>query len=316
MQSPMKHHFLPVFYLKQWATETKGRVVEFSKPYRNVVKPRRVHPDGTGYIYRLYASEGLPDEIACEMESKFLSPVDSKAADALNSLLGCEAMTSSQREAWSVFLASLMCRMPEDVRLTKEMLMELAQEVAPSLKRFYEASKPVDQPSKFEELTVEFVANASGRAMSRLRGIMSHGRLIEGLSAMHWDVMTLNGRRQLLTSDRPVIYTNVLGNVSSHLVVPIGPNRVFIAVKSEDLLRKLKGVSVDKLIAEVNVTVVGQADRYVFGTDDSQLRFVQNRMGQSKTPQLISRLIEFQRERITDIKAAISNLPLETEYPT
>ena len=33
-----KHHYLPVFYLKQWAGKD-GRLCEFSRPYKNV-KPK------------------------------------------------------------------------------------------------------------------------------------------------------------------------------------------------------------------------------------------------------------------------------------
>ena len=53
-----KHHYLPVFYLKEWAGPD-GRICEYSRPY-DVVKPKRVHPGGTGYVRGLYAIEGLP----------------------------------------------------------------------------------------------------------------------------------------------------------------------------------------------------------------------------------------------------------------
>ncbi|WP_157940870.1 hypothetical protein [Agrobacterium bohemicum] len=76
------------------------------------------------------------------MERDFLSPVDSKAASALNSLKQGEALSEAQRGAWSMFIASLICRMPEDVRLIKQMLAELGRGTAPSLRRFYDASIP------------------------------------------------------------------------------------------------------------------------------------------------------------------------------
>jgi uncharacterized protein DUF4238 len=36
-----KHHYIPVFYLKQWAG-ADGRLCQYSRPY-NRVKPKRVH---------------------------------------------------------------------------------------------------------------------------------------------------------------------------------------------------------------------------------------------------------------------------------
>jgi hypothetical protein len=47
-----KHHYIPVFYLKGWGGPG-GCVCEYSRPFK-VVKPRRVHPDGTGYERGLY----------------------------------------------------------------------------------------------------------------------------------------------------------------------------------------------------------------------------------------------------------------------
>ena len=69
MADPVKHHFLPVFYLKNWCLHD-GKLVEYKVPYKNIVKPRRIHPQGTGYIDKLYAIEGLPGTISHEIEKK------------------------------------------------------------------------------------------------------------------------------------------------------------------------------------------------------------------------------------------------------
>jgi hypothetical protein len=42
-----KHHYIPEFYLKQWAGPD-GRLCEFSRPYKRVL-PRMTHPGGTGF---------------------------------------------------------------------------------------------------------------------------------------------------------------------------------------------------------------------------------------------------------------------------
>jgi hypothetical protein len=49
-----KHHYIPVFYTKGWSGQD-GRVCQYSRPFQfREVKPRRVHPDGTGYIRTRY----------------------------------------------------------------------------------------------------------------------------------------------------------------------------------------------------------------------------------------------------------------------
>jgi hypothetical protein len=80
-----KHHYIPVFYLKQWAG-TDGRICEFSRPHREV-KPRRVHPDGTAYVRGLYTVPGIAPHLAEYIERRFLLKSDSAASDALRFML-------------------------------------------------------------------------------------------------------------------------------------------------------------------------------------------------------------------------------------
>src|SRR6185369_17409233 len=77
-----RHHFLPVFYTKRWA-KSDGRVCEFSRPFKRIVKPKRFHPAATGYLDGLYEIKGLRTELADQFERLFLKPVDSMAADVL-----------------------------------------------------------------------------------------------------------------------------------------------------------------------------------------------------------------------------------------
>ena len=62
-----KHHYIPVFYLRQW-TGADGRLCEFSKPYDRV-KPRRVNPDGTAYVRGLNTVPGMAPEDASTTRS-------------------------------------------------------------------------------------------------------------------------------------------------------------------------------------------------------------------------------------------------------
>jgi hypothetical protein len=83
--SGQKHHYIPVFYLKQWAG-SDGRLCEFSRPYDSV-KPRMVHPDGTAYRRGLNTFSRLPSELADFLEGRFFKEVDNQAARVLLMLL-------------------------------------------------------------------------------------------------------------------------------------------------------------------------------------------------------------------------------------
>ena len=115
MSKEGKHHYIPVFYLKQWAGGDKS-LCEFSKPYDRV-KGRRIHPDGTGYVHGLNTIPGVPLHDAQYLENVFFKFTDNFAAIALRALLSNPPwhFTPEIRSAWSRFLMSLIVRNPESV---------------------------------------------------------------------------------------------------------------------------------------------------------------------------------------------------------
>jgi hypothetical protein len=75
--------------------------------------------------------------------------------------------------------------------------------------------------------------------------------------------------------------TNGLGLPHSHLVLPISPQHIFVAAASDDEVTKLKKLSKDGLLAKnLNDRVTRQARKFVYASDPSQLRFVDNRLGE------------------------------------
>src|SRR6266702_584623 len=115
MSVPVKHHHLPVFYLKRWTGED-GQLCQFSRPHQEIVSHRR-YPAQTGYVERLYELPGLPPAEAQRIEQGFMQRVDSLAAQALAMLENDESRitpNSKLRSAWSRFIMSLLMRTPED----------------------------------------------------------------------------------------------------------------------------------------------------------------------------------------------------------
>src|SRR5215467_13064135 len=110
-----KHHYVPVFYTKEWVGPD-GRICEYSRPY-DVVKPRRVHPDGMGYVRGLYTVPRNETRVAEFIEREFFKITDNGAARVLQMLKSGEqiAWTTDTRSTWSRFIISLMLRNPEYV---------------------------------------------------------------------------------------------------------------------------------------------------------------------------------------------------------
>jgi hypothetical protein len=100
------------------------------------------------------------------------------------------------------------------------------------------------------------------------------------LNQMRWSVVTFKRERHtLLTSDRPIIMTNGIIGKKDHLALPIGPRMLFIAANNIETENMIRTIDPGILMAQVNHRVASQARKYVYGNDDKQLRFIENRLG-------------------------------------
>lgn len=117
MDLPRKHHFNPAFYLSQWVGDDK-QLCEM-RLIRGDVKPRRRYPHLTGYVKDLYRTDGVPEVESQDLEVKFMTPLDTVAAAALQGLLSGDSPNLQERVAWTRFVLSLIYRSPDAVKLIK-----------------------------------------------------------------------------------------------------------------------------------------------------------------------------------------------------
>jgi len=109
-----KHHYIPVFYLRQW-TDQRSRLIEFSRQGpAQAVKTRPTSPTGTGYVRGLYRMDDADPSVINAVEDLFMKPSDGLAAEALLCFLEDREFPKLQmRTSWSRFMLSLMVRYPE-----------------------------------------------------------------------------------------------------------------------------------------------------------------------------------------------------------
>ncbi|MBU1336050.1 MAG: DUF4238 domain-containing protein [Alphaproteobacteria bacterium] len=290
---PKKHHYIPAFYLSRWATGEDGRLCQCSKPYDRVVVNRR-HPEAIGFVERLYELEGLNEELAQQVESKFFSPVDSAAADAL-ALMEAEGnranWDSRRRSAWSLFLHGMLVRAPEDITEFKAgwRRLMLSDDTGEWQARYDEIRKP-DDPTTYQEYMLAIPeANHNRSAMRALIGMIDNANIGLNMNQMIWTVIdTPKDEYPLLTSDRPVIRTNGMMIKNGHIAIPIGPYRMFLAAKDEAAMRYLRQIQPRQLVRENNRQVCDYAVKYVYGVDDRQIEFVRKHFGTKKQPRLMA----------------------------
>jgi hypothetical protein len=79
------HHYIPIFYLKQWTDPESRKLVEYCSRHEGVVA-RQTFPAGTGYVPGLYKdpTARLGEEYV--IETKLMSSIDDRAARALHEL--------------------------------------------------------------------------------------------------------------------------------------------------------------------------------------------------------------------------------------
>jgi Protein of unknown function (DUF4238) len=273
-----KHHYIPVFYLKQWMGP-KNTVCEFSRPYDRVAT-RSPHPDGTGYIRGLYAISDPDADVVNAIEDMFLKPSDGIASEALQSLLREVPFTHPQRmrHAWTRFIMSLLIRYPEAIA---EMKKQLRQNV----EKMYEKTRKPDEPETF----AEFEAKAGTNDLARMHGklmmdLMLDSRMGRLIIDMHWGVISFTSyKRELLTSDRPVV-SNQFPISANHMCLPISPTMLFVACATEKAQNEFRAMDAGHVMKVMNEFVASRAHTYVWSRDDSQLRFVENRLGKGKLP--------------------------------
>jgi Protein of unknown function (DUF4238) len=228
------HHYIPVFYLRQW-TGADGRLCEFSNPYDRV-KPRRVHPDGTAYVRGLNNIPGMAPEDADFLETYFFRKTDDDAARALRILLAERPwkFTDTERSGWSRFITSLIARNPEEIGRLKAAGQALFDKALPEIEADYAARREPTDPPTYAEYVAIHSPNPRGRAGAILvQGVIDHPMIGTKINNMRWMVLQdARPKNLLLTSERPVVMTNGLDADNSQLILPISPKHVFVATNN------------------------------------------------------------------------------------
>jgi len=283
----MKNHYIPKFYLKRWIVG--DHLIEFARrqPGSQKVTPMRRTPAATGYKEGLYDFTGLPPAKRHHLEKVFFQMLDSKAADALLLMENRkEVLTAELRQAWVMFLLSLLARHPDDIDAFKAVYIRDFNRASHAEQAAYEKARGADDPATAKEFFAsigrEFLQNM---ALNNVPRLIFHERAVLSLMNMHWLVAAPPPHGYFLTSDRPTIRT-FLGNDDSHWLVPIGPKRLFVAAKKRDYGARIRDVVAAQGWKEVNRQVVRQAVSFGYADDELHLPFFQKHLSVAKRPSM------------------------------
>lgn len=288
MSDPSKHHYIPAFYLRQWATS--GFLCEMRKIRGKVVVHSKA-PDGTGWQKDLYKVKGVSPEIAQHFERTFMHMLDTGAARAMRSFVaGNMDVSVKERDAWIRFLLSLLFRNPEAVAEIKEHVLTLYRESIQRLRDSYDDLRPADFPLTLEEFDSRTDPNAGAIAASNfLQRLMNLEGIANRFVRMKMARLNLwRSRHSLMTSDRPLCLPMHFQNASVAVLVPLSPVIAFIASENDAALQRLSYSDHTEMALQINKQVVSQSRQYVWALDDRALNFVTKHINTLPDRQTIS----------------------------
>jgi Protein of unknown function (DUF4238) len=284
---PRDHHFVPVFYLKQWASSSTNKVIEYSiKHGKFLAKP--VGPKGTGYQTDLYSFPELPPNISQHIEDVFLRHSDNEAARALQRILAWDKSEwpPNMIQAWARCVMHLLLRHPDAIAEMRVAAKQIWEGTGEEAQRRYEQEiqKPGD-PATFEEYLHRADPLAVEKSlMNMIIRAIDNEAVGTAIAKMIWKVVDVTrSPKTLLTSDRPVVMNN-LRSPDGWIALPVSPTKLFIAVNAEKTAKLLDKGTTLELVETMNDRIVGRARRYVWARDPWQEWYVRQNMGKRKEP--------------------------------
>ena len=85
----------------------------------------------------------------------------------------------------------------------------------------------------------------------------------------------------LLTSNRPLIMTDGLANDNSHIVMPISPTLLFVAVNNDKTWKQILRKQRDEIVRLNNRLVSEQARKFVYGFSGAAINTVSSYLGKA-----------------------------------
>jgi len=279
MSAPIDHHFIPAFFLAQWA-DGASKLIEYTiKHGKLIAKP--VGPRATGYEPHLYSFPELTPEAGHFLEVVFFNYADRVAAEALRNHLSPTPApwTTELISAWSRFVIALHLRHPDAMPELRAAAKSVWEGSGDAYQAQYEAiRKPEDPPTFDEYLAPRDPLTAIKVSVNMIVKVFDNEILGKHLNNMTWGVIDVGpSPYRFLLSDRAVVFAN-LDNVDGVVYLPISPTKIFVAVNTPDRLQRLRALPPRDIVDNSSRFLVGRARRFVWAHDQSQDAFIEKYM--------------------------------------
>lgn len=308
-KDPRKHHYVPVFYQKNF-TNDRGLLWVYDRAGRSY---KELHPLSICFEKDLYTvkPEGRPPDM--QVETKVLRLIDYLGSVGIRDFLANKPSRAAEQEL-AFFMAFQWARVPtmsRDIRVTYAKLIEEFSRVA-----FANVERARSLMERHARETGEVLSVTPESMVEAVKGkqfeivatetaflttmVEQAASLTKVLLQLDWEVLVASGETGFMICDCPVVVVPPKGSDQVGFVVP-GSAKYFPLSRSLCLrlgdpgtrrrLRKLDKESV----RIVNLNVAANSERFVMGPSRVQLENVVSRSASERidpTPRLTVETIE------------------------
>ena len=237
-----------------------------------------------GYQRDLYLVSNTDAAVATFLERQFFRVTDDLASKALAVIEAGpwqQPMENRVRSGWTRFIMSLLHRNPEQIRASLQTVSQYVTILKPQYERLYHNKKDANHPPTFNEFSQLILPEVVGRTWIKLvQTSIDNKSAGQHFNNLIWTILDFKSSHTFLTGDRPIIMTNGMIKSDSHLAIPIGPRKLFVAAHTTNLADALKRDKADNAVGFINDKIARQARRFCIGTNDSHLSFFAKRFGE------------------------------------
>lgn len=229
---------MPQFYLRNWTTESGGKLWRCARMPRGNLHDQPSSPKATGFERDLYTlSDTTPLVPAGDrylIEDDFFKKIDNDAAGALNTLLtaGVTALDEAARTAWALFLSSLLERTPHQ-------LLAMDAKAKAIVDQSYEKLQADSDPegrARFSSIMGDDARSALARNHVRYRMVarIQNPVMLDHLKRLRWVIANnTNPDFEFITTDAPLVVNyGDQGPKLDVLAISLNPQRLFFAYPS------------------------------------------------------------------------------------
>lgn len=281
----MRHHYVPEFYLKRWATD--DLVCGYYWDHRSrSLKMSRTGPKAFCHDSDLYKLGSEPTERSQLLEIQFLGAVDDKAGKTIDKIAKGDLRSLTDDEAcdWVRFLMSLEMRRPSVVNFLKSHASKDFIENTNDGAKFISEMKRLKIQGRSSEILESATRSyIEDRMLLRMQGAIDDSKIGKHYLQMNWLTKKLStGGIDLVVADRPFVRQGGIEAPNNLWCLPLDPDTAFFCSNDINLLNKLERSGARQISKIINRHSVEQAEKYVFDKSGMNSRLLE-RLGQPRT---------------------------------